>query len=144
MPLLHRLVVIAIGLALTLSASAHATAEVVLVVSAKSAVQSLPRSEIAEIFLGRTTRFPNGQRVVPLDQEVGSADRDEFYTNFVGISSVQLKAHWSKVIFTGRGKPPKTVANGIEARKLIASNPQSIGYIDRSLIDDSVKPLKVQ
>src|SRR6185312_1188563 len=115
MPLIHRLVSIVIALALTLSASAHADAEVVLVVSAKSAVQSLAANEVADIFLGRKTRFPNGQQAVPLDQEVGSTSRDEFYAKIIGISPVQLKTHWSKIIFTGRGKPPKAVANGIEA-----------------------------
>jgi len=57
---------------------------------------------------------------------------------------VQLKAHWSKIIFTGRGKPPKAVATGVELRKLIASNAQSIGYIDRELVDDSVRVVKLQ
>jgi len=135
---------IAVGIALALSASASATADVVAVVSAKSPIQSLSKNDLSDIFLGRKIRFPNGQQAIPLDLQVGSASRDEFYSSVVGVSAVQLKAHWSKVIFTGRGKPPKVVADGVELRKLIASEVQSIGYIDRKLVDDSVRVVKVQ
>ena len=132
------------GLTLALSLSSHARAEVVAVVSAKSAVQALAKNELTDIFLGRKIRFPDGQQAVPLDQEVGSPSRDAFYTTVVGISPVQLKAHWSKIIFTGRGKPPRAVSNGIEVRQAVGSNPQAIGYIDRSLVDDSVRVLQIQ
>jgi ABC-type phosphate transport system substrate-binding protein len=131
------------GLALALSLSLSARAEVVAVVSAKSAVQALARNHITDIFLGRKSRYPDGQQAVPLDQEVGSPSRDAFYTSVVGISEVKLKAHWSKMVFTGRGKPPRAVSNGIELRRAVALNPQAIGYIDRSLVDDSVRVLHI-
>lgn len=144
MPSTLGLIRIASGLALALSLSVHARAEVVPVVSAKSTLQALQKRELTDIFLGRKVRFPNGQQAVPLDQDVGAPARDEFYTSLVGISAVQLKAHWSKIIFTGRGKPPRAVANGIAARTAVASNPQAIGYIERSLVDDSVRILRLQ
>jgi len=133
-----------IGLVLALSASATAAADVVPVVSVKSSIQALSRNELTDIFLGKKMRFPNGQQAIPLDQEVGSPSRDQFYSTVVGISAVQLKAHWSKIIFTGRGKPPKAVADGVQLRKLIAADAQSIGYIDRELVDDSVRVVKLQ
>ena len=133
-----------IGLVLALSASATAAADVVPVVSVKSSIQALSRNELTDIFLGKKMRFPNGQQAIPLDQEVGSPSRDQFYSSVVGISAVQLKAHWSKIIFTGRGKPPKAVADGVQLRKLIAADAQSIGYIDRELVDDSVRVVKLQ
>ena len=132
------------GLAFALSLGAHACAEVVPVVAANNATQALTKSELTDIFLGRKIRFPDGRMAVPLDQETGSPSRDEFYTTLAGISAMQLKSHWSKIIFTGRGKPPRAVANGIEVRKAVASNAQCIGYIDRSLVDDSVKILRIR
>ena len=129
-----------IALALSLAAGA-ALADVVAVVSAKSTVTALSRSQVADIFLGKTARFPNGSPAVPIDQAEASAVRAAFYTEFTGRSAAQLKAHWSKIIFTGRGQPPKAVANGIEARTLIAANPQAIGYIERASVDNSVKVL---
>ena len=62
-----------------------------------------------DIFLGRATRFPNGLLAVPIDQVEGSAAREEFYTRFVGKSAAQMKAYWSKIIFTGRGQPTSAI-----------------------------------
>jgi hypothetical protein len=55
------------------------------------------------------------------------------------MSAAQIKAFWSKIIFTGRGQPPKAVANAEEAKKLVATNPNAITYIDRTMLDTSVK-----
>jgi hypothetical protein len=54
-----------------------------------------------------------------------------------------LKAHWSKIIFTGRGKPPLAVPNSAEARKLLATNPHAIAYLDRSELDNTVKAVHI-
>lgn len=143
MPRLNHIGTTLIGLALSVVTSA-ASADVVTVVSAKNAVTSLSRNQVADIFLGKTARFPDGSPAVPIDQAEASAAREAFYTRFTGKSAVQMKAHWSKIIFTGRGKPPKAVANGIEARTLIAANPQAIGYIERASVDGSVKVLLQQ
>jgi ABC-type phosphate transport system substrate-binding protein len=135
---------IALGLTLHLLISSVAQADVVAVVSAQSPVSSLSKNAIADIFLGRALRFPDGEQAVPIDQQEGSTARDEFYSTFAGKSAAQLKAHWSKIIFTGRGKPPAAVSSGIEARRLVATNPRAITYLDRSLLDSSVKELRVQ
>jgi hypothetical protein len=128
-----------IGLALSLACGA-AMADVVAVVSSKSTVTALTRTHTEEIFLGKVRRFPDGSMAVPLDLAEGSSERDEFYAK-LGKSPAQIKAYWSKIIFTGRGQPPKAVANGFVMKKLIAENPAAIGYLDRQLVDDSVRVL---
>jgi ABC-type phosphate transport system substrate-binding protein len=127
---------------LVLSLATSAQAQVVAVVSAQSSVRTLSRSELADIFLGRASRFPNGAPAVPIDQAEGTAARDEFYATFAGKSPAQIKAFWSKIIFTGRGQPPKEVANGVEMKKLLAANPDAIGYIDEQLVDASVRVVR--
>jgi len=117
-------------------------AEVVPVVSAKSPVTMLSQYQVADIFLGKTVRFPDGMQAVPIDQKEGSPARTEFYEVYANKSPAQLKAHWSKIVFTGRGKPPLSVADGIAARKLVAADPRAIAYIDRSEVDGSVRVLR--
>jgi len=126
------------GILLTLAAVA-AFGDVVAVVSAKSPLAALSKNQLTDIFLGKTTRFPDGTQATPIDQQEGSPARDEFYANFAGRSPAQVKSHWTKIIFTGRGKPPRTVADGLEARKLIAANPQAVSYMERSDVDPTVK-----
>ena len=120
---------------------AWASADVVAVVSAKSAVQSLTSDQLADIFLGRVSRFPNGLLAVPIDLRDGSPERDEFYAKFTGKTPAQVKAYWSKIIFTGRGQPPKAVPTDLDVKKFLAANDTAIGYINSALLDDSVRAL---
>ena len=129
---------IIIGLSLGFG-SAGASAEVVAVVAASNPVSTLSRSQIADIFLGKMIRFPDGRQVVPVDQVENSAAREAFYLKFADKSPAQIKAFWSRIIFTGRGQPPPEVSNGVEVKKFIARHPDAIGYIEQKLVDDSVK-----
>lgn len=116
-----------------------AVADVVAVVSAKSSVASLSKSQISDIFLGKTAVFPTGESVVPVDQVEGSTERDEFYARYAGKSAPQVKAHWAKIIFTGRGRPPMEAHDSSAVKRIIAANPNAIGYIDRAMVDGSVR-----
>jgi ABC-type phosphate transport system substrate-binding protein len=143
MPFMNRAALRLIGLTLSLGASA-AAADVVAVVAAGNPVASLSKNQAADIFLGNASRFPDGSRAVPIDQIEGSAARDKFYATFAGKSPAQIKAHWSKIIFTGRGQPPVEAANSAEVKKRIVENPDAIGYIEKSMVDGSVKVLHVK
>lgn len=140
MSLMNRIELGAIGLVLSLGSGA-AVAEVVVVVSSHSRVTSLSKNHVTDIFLGRTSRFRDGELAVPIDQAEGSASRDEFYSRFAGKSAEQIKAHWSKMIFTGRGQPPREASNSIDVKREVAQNPNAIGYVDLKLVDDSVRVL---
>ena len=137
---MNRIQFMLIGLALSL-ASEIAMADVVVVVSAKSPVMALSKNQLIDIFLGKVSRYPDGTEAMPLDQAEGSGARDEFYAKVADKSAAQIKAYWSKIIFTGRGQPPPTVSNSLEVRKRIRENPAAIGYIDRALVDDTVRVL---
>jgi len=129
-----------VGLVL-LMASSTATADVVAVVSFRSTITMLTTNQLADIFLGRTNRFPNGEPAVPIDQAEGSVARDRFYGRVAGKSAAQMKAYWSKIIFTGRGQPPRAVANSEEAKETLVQNLNAVGYIEQNLVDASVRVL---
>ena len=137
-----RLLIALAALLLLASVESGARAEdVVAVVSAKSPVTSLTPAQVADIFLGKTSRFPYGTPATPIDLVEESPVRDRFYASYTGKSPAQVKAHWSKIIFTGRGQPPRQAATANEAKKLVAENPNAIGYIDASQVDASVRVL---
>jgi ABC-type phosphate transport system substrate-binding protein len=136
--LLTALLPLALGLGHAMAAGA---AEVVAIVSAKSPINALTANQVADIFLGKTSRFPDGSLAVPIDQDEDSSTREKFYAQFTGKSPAQVKAHWSKMIFTGRGQPPKQAATASEAKKMVAENPNAIGYIDNGAVDSTVRVL---
>ncbi len=134
-PHLLRLLLILLALTLTLPVRA----ELVVIVSAKSPVTALRADQVADIFLGQAARFPEGGEAVALDQAIGSPIRDDFYGKVAAKSPPLLKAYWTKMIFTGRGQPPREVNGSAAVRKMVAENPTLIGYIDRGMLDASVK-----
>lgn len=116
---------------------------VVVVVSSASPVEEMSRLHLSDLYLGRTSRYPDGRPAEPIDQEPGSDVRREFYQTYLGRSQSEIKAHWSKAVFTGRGRPPPDVEDGEEMKEALAGNPRAIGYIDRSLVDDRVRIVRV-
>jgi len=121
-----------------------ARAEIVVVVSADNPIDGLSRAELRDIYLGRAHRFPNGLPVTPLDQKETAAAHDEFYKDYLNRSPGQVKAHWSKLIFTGRGQPPRSVPNGESMVEAVAGNPRALGYVDAGRVVDGVKVLSIE
>lgn len=113
--------------------------ELVVIVSSKSPVSSLRQEQVADIFLGQVASLPGLSEVAAVDQVIGSPERDEFYSKVTSKTRPLVKAYWTKMIFTGRGQPPKEVASSAAIRKMVADNPGLIGYIDKSALDPSVK-----
>ncbi len=129
-----------LGLALLLAMlAAGAHAEVVVIVSAESPVTSLTAEQTARIFLGKTSSFPNDGPAFPVDQAEGSEARSEFYDKVVHKNPTQLAAYWARVIFTGNGQPPAVLAGNATVRRVVAKNPNAIGYIDRRYVNKSVR-----
>lgn len=128
-------------LVLAAASSSAGAGDVVAVVSARSLITALSSEQLSDIFLGRANRFPDGTPAVPIDLDEDSPARERFYVQFTGKSAAQVKAHWSKIIFTGRGQPPRQAGSGAEARRLIAENPRAVGYIESTAVDASVRVL---
>jgi ABC-type phosphate transport system substrate-binding protein len=128
---------------LCLGAGQAAAADLVVIVSSRSPVTALRADQVAAIFLGQSARFPDGAEAVPVDQRIGSPLRDEFYARVMNKTPVLLKAYWSKMVFTGRGQPPGEVPDSAAVRRKVAENPELVGYIERSALDPSVRPVMV-
>ncbi len=126
-------------IALTLFIGALAQAEVAVIVSASNGNGSLDKDTIERIFLGKTSSFPDGSQAIPVDQNEGSAAREAFNDKVLGKSSSQLKAYWSRLIFTGKGTPTKESGSDADVVSLVAKNPNLVGYVDAAAVDGSVK-----
>ena len=125
-----------------LTVAVHA-GELVVIVSARSAVTALRTEQVAELFLAETARFPDGSEATAVDLMLGDPQRDDFYLKVARRTPALMKAYWTKRIFTGRGQPPRELPHSLAVRKLVAENPGMIGYIDRSALDASVRPVLV-
>ncbi len=112
---------------------ASAFAETVVIVSAKNPATRMFSEQAAQFFLGKSTMF------TPVDQADGSAIRNEFYKKVTDKDAAQVKAIWSKLVFTGKAQAPKEFKTSAEVKKAVADDPKAIGYIEKSAVDDTVK-----
>jgi ABC-type phosphate transport system substrate-binding protein len=117
---------------LTLLGSAHAMAEIVVIVNPANPASRMFSEQASQFFLGKSEMF------TPVDL-ADNAIRNEFYQKLAGKDSSQVKAIWSKLVFTGKGTAPVEYHSAAEVKKAIAANPKAIGYIDKSAVDSTVK-----
>ena len=122
-----------------LLASGWAQAQVAVIVNPKNAATTMTADQVASIFLGKSTTLPSGATAVALDQSESAAVREQFYTKVTSKQAAQVKAAWSRLVFSGKGTPPKEMASSAEVKKFVAGNPDAIGYIEKSAVDASVK-----
>lgn len=124
---------------ISLFLSAQAYAEVSVIVSTNNANAAIDENTLSRIFLGKTSSFPDGSQSIPVDQSEGAAARNSFNETVLGKNANQLKAYWSRLIFTGKGTPPTESGSDADVKALVANNPNLIGYIDSSAVDGTVK-----
>jgi hypothetical protein len=105
----------------TLLASAG---EIWLIAHHDAAVASLDRAAAADIFLGR---HAPGSRLQPFDRD-DPALRADFYRALADLSPQSVRAHWAKLVFTGRGRPP-AIVGAAQIAPLLEKQPDAITYM---------------
>ncbi|HEY5799997.1 MAG TPA: hypothetical protein VIT92_07240 [Burkholderiaceae bacterium] len=115
---------------LSMAGSAHAE---MVVVTGKGA-PAVKLEQVCAAFLGKSAT------PVPVNLPEGNALRDEFFKKACDKDAQQVKATWSKLIFTGKAAAkPKEVASGEDMKKLLAADNALVGYVDRAQLDASLK-----
>ncbi|MFA9216454.1 MAG: hypothetical protein ACEQSK_05035 [Sphingomonadaceae bacterium] len=123
----------ALTLGLLAAAALTAHAETVVIVNKANPATRMFSEQASQFFLGKSSMF------TPVDQPEGSPIRADFYHKVADKDPAQVKAIWSKLVFTGKATPPKEYASNAEVKKAVAADPKAIGYIDKSAVDDSIK-----
>lgn len=116
-----------------------ANAEIVVIVNNSVGVDALSQEEASKIFLGKSKAFPNSKPAVPVVLNVDNSLRADFDKKVLKKNPNQMQAYWSQLIFTGRGTPPQEFPDEATVKKLVAENPNMIGFISRDKLDSSVK-----
>jgi ABC-type phosphate transport system substrate-binding protein len=124
--MLHVMLIVAMLSSMGMSNAAMA--EVYVVVSADSPLNTLELREVRSIYKGRLTQV-KGQRVVPLNAAPGSYDRIEFLNSVMNVSELDYTGYWHVRRYSGQGTPPNEVKDQVEMFNQIKADPQRIGYL---------------
>ncbi|KAA8677203.1 phosphate ABC transporter substrate-binding protein [Vibrio gigantis] len=106
-----------------------------LVVIGNPSMGELDASTVKKLYLGKAKSL----QIEAVDLEDGNPAKETFHQAITQKTEAQLQAYWAKRVFTGKGQPPKAVAQESLAKDMVASSSNTIAYIDESLVDSSVK-----
>ena len=100
---------------------------------------SITKQQVRNIYLNRSSQMPDGQRAVAFELAPGNSMRDEFNELITERSDAWLQSFWSRQVLTGKGQPPTERSSASGMKSVVSSTLGSIGYLDSTLVDDSVK-----
>lgn len=130
----------ALILALPLLTAPCVLAQTVIVADIRSPLPALTREQAEQFYLGHGHTLPDGSVVTLADLPSGSI-RDQFYQQLTRKNANQIRAHWSRMVFTGRALPPQQAESVTQLRQWLASQPNLIGYMPAADADGRVKVL---
>ncbi len=120
-----------------------APAPVRIIVNATNPVTSMTRSRIAKLFLKKTTKWDDGSKVLPVDQDQESPVRSDFSDVILNKSIAQVSSYWQQQIFSGRSMPPPVLVSDQAVAEFVKSNAGAIGYVSVSFEINDMKVLIV-
>ena len=124
---------------ITVMLAAHlmlvAVAQADVVVIGNLAAPTMSKDEVSQFFLGKS------QAMKPVDRSSADPIKAQFYQKLSGQDLSQVKATWSRLVFTGKASAPKELPDAGAVKKAVAADPKAIGYIDKSEVDATVKVL---
>lgn len=110
-----------------------------LIVHPANAAASVERAFLVEAFLKKTTRWPDGETIAPVDHRPDSAVRKAFSQGVLKRSVAAVRSYWTQRIFSGRDIPPPELDSDAKVIQYVATHPGAVGYIAPSTDAKGVK-----
>lgn len=126
---------LALGALLVVFLPVCASAQIIIVVPAKSKIDSLSSKELQKIFKGE----PAGPKQLgPLQIVEFAPAGDDFYVQLYGVNSYAIAKHWLRLIFSGsRVLPPKSFSEAAKFISFLAAHDKAIGFLPQDLFQQS-------
>ncbi|WP_207679017.1 hypothetical protein [Desulfonema magnum] len=120
-----------------------AYADVLLIAHKSVPEKVLSEKEVRQIFMRKKMKWADNSVIKPAvleDTEI----HDAFLEQHVGRSRSKWRAYWKKMVFTGRGLPPKTFESQKELVRYVAETPGAVGYINSRTSHKNVTVISVK
>jgi ABC-type phosphate transport system substrate-binding protein len=115
-------------LTVMIALSSTAFADILVIANRDVPEDTLSIKEIQEIFLGKRVQWRDNSRI--RFTTVGDAEVHRmFLKQYVNLSESDWKIYWKRMVFTGRGMPPETIATEAELIDFVAKTKGAVGYL---------------
>lgn len=115
-----------------------------IVVHPQNPLSQVERAVLADIFLKKTTRWPDGAAAHPVDQHSESAVRERFSVRVLKRSVFAVRSYWQQRIFSGRGLPPPELAADDAVLRYVQANRGAVGYVSEQIDVSKLKVLQLR
>jgi ABC-type phosphate transport system substrate-binding protein len=141
MPFMLRRAAATVVFAVAITSPVEGFADDIVIIVNRDNTNVVDASFVQRVYVGTIKGWPDGTKVMVLDQPEGSEAREVFCATVLKKSVTNVKAIWSQNIFTGKALPPKITTPDLAIKQAVASNVGAIGYIHASQLDATVKVL---
>ena len=115
----------------------------ILIVHPGSRPAALDRKFLAEVFLRRTTRWPDDTPILPVDLAPDARARARFSQDVLARSVASVRSYWQQRIFSGQGLPPPELGDDDAVVSYVLSHPGAIGYVSAGTPLSGAVPVEV-
>ena len=112
-------------------------ADSIIIKTQHCSFESLEEKQIKYIFLGKLTNL-NNQTVTPINSNNEKTDSD-FTEKYLRKSPSKVRTYWTRMLFTGKAKPPISIDIQKDTNQLLLQNKCFITYTDNHIIDGWTK-----
>jgi hypothetical protein len=109
----------------------------VLVLVLGPGVSHPSREAIRNVYLGKTSVWPNGTTAHPMNRPSGSAAGRKFFGGILKMSGGEFKEHWSELQLSGGGIAPSTVSSATTMIAKVAATRGGMGYVLESELPEN-------
>jgi ABC-type phosphate transport system substrate-binding protein len=100
-----------------------------VIVHSSNPATALSRQDVTEYLLKKSTSWPSGLGVAPVDLRKQSTTREELTEEVLHKSIAEVSAYWRQQIFSGRAVPPPEKGTDAEIVGFVEANEGAIGYV---------------
>ena len=115
-----------------------------VVVNPANPVTVVDQRFLADAFLKKTTRWPDGTLIRPVDQTASAPARGRFSEDILGRSVAAVRSYWQQAIFAGRALPPPELDTDDDVVRYVLKNGGGVGYVSGTANVERVKIVTVK
>lgn len=135
---------LALALAAALPAAATPAEPFKVIVNAGAPTASVTREELARAFLRKTTRWPDGTEILPVEPRGDAPARAAFLDQVLRMSRGALRGYWTQMVFSGRDVPPLEKGTDPQIVAYVREHRGALGYVSADADTAGVKVIPVR
>ena len=104
-------------------------ASYVMIVNPANNTGAVESTFVAQAFLKKLRRWPNGETIQPIDLAPKADVRRQWSVEVLRRSVESVKSYWRQMIFSGHELPPPEVESDDSVVTYVLKQPGAIGYV---------------